>query len=50
MKDCQEKTATKVTILVAKKASGLHNLLNRHHMTNGEGLHIPVGDILKVEG
>ena len=36
--------------LGTKRVSGLHNLLSRHHRTNGEGVQVPVGDIPQVEG
>ena len=34
----------------AVRASKLHHLLNHHHSPNGEGIHMPVCDISKVEG
>ena len=34
----------------AKRTGGLHDLLSRHHRTNGEGVQVPVGDIPQVEG
>ena len=34
----------------AKKVSGLHDLMSRHHRINGEHIQIPVGEISKVEG
>ena len=34
----------------AKRISGLHDLLSRHHRTSGEGVQVPVGDIPQAEG
>ena len=34
----------------AKRVSRLHDLLSRHHKTNGEGVQVPVGDIPQVDG
>ena len=34
----------------ATRASELHNLLGRYARTDGGGVHMLVGDILKVEG
>ena len=33
----------------AVRASELHDLLNCHHRTYGKGIHVPVGDILKLK-
>ena len=32
------------------RASELHDLLNCHNRPDGEGIHMPVGEISKVEG
>ena len=37
------------TAPIALGASELHDFLNCHHSPNGEGIHIPVGDISQVE-
>ena len=34
----------------AIRASKQHNLMNCHQRANGRGVHMPVGDIPKVEG
>ena len=34
----------------AKRVSGLHDLLGRHHRTNGECIQMPVGNISKIGG
>ena len=34
----------------ATRASEFHDLLSCHHRPDGEGIHMPVGDISKVEG
>ena len=34
----------------ATRASELHDHLSRHHRTPGKDVHMPVGDMLKVEG
>ena len=35
---------------MAERISVLHNVSNRCHRTDEKGVHMPVGDILKVEG
>ena len=47
--DYCEKNRTRVTTLVAKRASELHDLLNNYHMANGKGVHILVHDILQIK-
>ena len=44
-----QKTRTSVTTLSTERATELHYPLSCHHHRTTEGVHIPVGDILKVE-
>ena len=34
----------------AERASELHDLVNYHHRVDGEDVHVPLGDISKVQG
>ena len=47
--DCHEKTRTSY-FTGAKRTRELQDPLSHHHMTAIEGVHVPLGDISKVEG
>ena len=40
----------KLTTLVGKGASKLHDLLDSHHRANGKGVNISVGESSQIEG
>ena len=52
--DCTSHTATKrpeqKLLHLDRKDSELHDLLSHCHRADGEGIHMSVDDILKVEG
>ena len=47
--NCHEKKQYESYYTKAKRVSELHDLLGCHHRANGEGVQMPVGDILQVE-
>ena len=43
--ECHEKARTGIMTLLAIRAIELHNLLSCYHRTDGESVHMSVGDI-----